>query len=197
LAEQGASLLLGGVLVIGGGVLIAAGYTGSSLASVVQGKPDRAKAAAAATASPSSGSSSPPASAVNAATGASAVPSGAFANQQSFAKALLTGLGAPLTAGNVSAVTAWVDEEGGNWKNQAAYNPLNTTLKLPGASYFESTGPGAAPIAIYTSPQQGYSATLQTLQGYPSIVGALQRGVSGPSELSSIVSASPWGSGPF
>lgn len=66
MAEQGASLLLGGVLVIGGGVLIAAGYTGSSLASVVQGKPDRAKAAAAGTLT--SGGAS--ASQVNAATGA-------------------------------------------------------------------------------------------------------------------------------
>ena len=197
MAEQGASLLLGGVLVLGGGVLITAGYTGSTLASVVRGKPDRAMSAAASGASPSA-SSGAPATAVNAATGATAVPAGAYSSPSAFARALLTGLGAPQTPGNVAAVTAWVNAEGGNWHNQAAYNPLNTTLKLPGASYFQSVGPGSAPIAIYNSPQQGYSATLQTLQGYPSIVGALQQGLTGGAhQLSELVAGSKWGTGPF
>jgi tail lysozyme len=106
MAEQGASLLLGGVLVLGGGVLIAAGYTGSSLASVVQGKPDRAKAATAGSSSSSSGSAS--AAQVNTATGAAA-PGAVNTGVASIAKT--KGWGA-------SQIAAWLAviarESGGN-----------------------------------------------------------------------------------
>lgn len=94
--------------------------------------------------------------------------------QASFARALLQGLGAPLTKANVDAVVQWENREGGNWSNTAAYNPLNTERDMPGSS---SMGGGSA-VQAYTSWSQGLQATIATLRqpAYTDIVTQLQTG---------------------
>lgn len=77
----------------------------------------------------------------------------------SFATALLSYLGLPTNQANVDAVVAWENQEGGNWKNTAAYNPLNTTLQMPGSTSQNKVG-----VQAYTSWDQGLAATAQTLE---------------------------------
>jgi len=88
-------LLLGIILVLGGGVVMTAGVTGSSLASVVKGAPDHARAAAAGTTTTGGAS----AQQVNTATGVAAAPGAVNAGVASIAKS--KGWGA-------SQITAWL-----------------------------------------------------------------------------------------
>lgn len=80
--------------------------------------------------------------------------------QASFARAVLQSMGYPLTKQNVSSFVMWENREGGNWKNSATYNPLNTERNMPGSS---SMGGGSG-VQAYTSWQQGLNATIATLQ---------------------------------
>lgn len=102
----------------------------------------------------------------------SGTTSGNINSPTAFATALLNALGAPLTNANVQSIVAWENREGGNWHNNAKYNPLNTTLNEPGASSINSVG-----VRAYTSWNQGIQATLSTLNsGYSDIVSALKSG---------------------
>lgn len=107
----------------------------------------------------------------------------------SFAQALLTQLGEPVTTDNVTAVTAWEGAEGGNWHNTALFNPLNTTLTEPGSRTVNSAG-----VRAYTSWDQGLAATTSTLNegAYSGIRDALQSGNDAQGVVNAIL-GSPWG----
>lgn len=91
--------------------------------------------------------------------GSSAVnPNAGTSGDQEFAKALLAKAGIGATKDNITALTTWMHWEGGTKNN--AFNPLNTTLDMPGATNFNSIG-----VKSYTSLQQGVDATYQTLTG--------------------------------
>ena len=109
--------------------------------------------------------------------------------QQEWAKTLLTKLGKPVTKDNITALTTWAAWEGGQWHNSAHYNPLNTTQGEKGATNMNSEG-----VKSYTSWDQGYQATIQTLNNgrYKSILSALTAGNNTAAVLTA-VDQSPWG----
>jgi hypothetical protein len=86
-----------------------------------------------------------------------------------FYEAILRGLEAPVTANTLALMYAWRQTEGG----KAAYNPWNTTLKLPGSTLY---GTNKAGVQNYTSPQQGVDATVRTmlLSRYASVIQLLR-----------------------
>jgi hypothetical protein len=106
-----------------------------------------------------------------------------------FAQALLQRLGLPTTANNIAALVAFQAHEGGHMNNAAAYNPINTTLKLPGSHPVTKIG-----VQAYSSWEQGLEATAKTLaQGnMGAITAALARSAS-PDETLRAVASSPWG----
>ena len=110
-------------------------------------------------------------------------------SQQDWAKTLLTKLGKPTTKDNITALTTWAAWEGGQWHNSAHYNPLNTTQGEKGATNMNSEG-----VKSYTSWDQGYQATIQTLNNgrYKSILSALTAGNNAAAVLTA-VDQSPWG----
>lgn len=110
---------------------------------------------------------------------------------QSFAEALLREVGAKPTANSVGAVNAWEAQEGGNWHNEARYNPLNTTMNEPGAG---NQPGGQGNIKAYQNWQQGLQATASTLKlpAYQGVVGLLRAGAS-PAQVEAAINQSPWG----
>lgn len=110
-----------------------------------------------------------------------------------WAQALLQDLGMPVTPANLAAVTAWEMAEGGHWHNSAHYNPLNTTMREPGATSMNSVG-----VKSYTSWAQGLTATVATLHDgyYANILAALQNGTDAQA-VADAVAASPWGTQAF
>lgn len=115
---------------------------------------------------------------------------------QTFAEAVLSQLGLPQTPSNIQAMVAWQKKEGGNWQNTARYNPLNTTLRLPGSTVM--SGGNSAGVQSYTSWDQGVQATAETLRlpNYSGIRQALAQSA-GCGALSQAVANSPWGTGSF
>jgi hypothetical protein len=104
-----------------------------------------------------------------------------------FFEAVLRGIGAPVTGNTLASLYAWRQAEGG----KAAYNPFNTTWKLPGSTRYGTNTHG---VQNYTSPQQGVEATVKTLLGskYTGIVKALREDRR-PEEVAAAIIASPWG----
>jgi len=88
---------------------------------------------------------------------------------------VLQALGAPwdpdTPAGlhNINLLSAWSKLE----NTEAAYNPLATTLEMPGATTLAGNPAG---VRNYTGPDQGIAATAQTLRGYPTIIRFLRAG---------------------
>jgi hypothetical protein len=107
--------------------------------------------------------------------------------------ALLNAIGAPVTSQNLEAIVSWETAEGGGFGNRAAFNPLNTTLPMPGSHPITAIG-----VQAYTSSSQGLSATVNTLRGgaYRGIIAALKAGNSAQA-VERAVAASPWGTGSF
>lgn len=114
-----------------------------------------------------------------------------------WAKKFLTKINAPLSPGNIGALTTWMRFEGGHWKNSASYNPLNTTLNVKG------TLGSMNPVGVkrYDSWETGLNATVQTLlgnksvqRGYADIVAAMQSDA-GASAILNAVNNSAWRSG--
>ncbi len=113
----------------------------------------------------------------------------------SFADALLSGIGAPVTPTNERTVEDWAAAEGGagpQWgipNNTDGFNPLNTTLPEPGATSTNSAG-----VKSYTSWAQGLQATVATLlsPAYSSIVTDL-RSNTAEAQVAADVGASSWG----
>ncbi len=106
-----------------------------------------------------------------------------------FAQALLQRLGLPTTANNIAALVAFQAHEGGHMNNAAAYNPINTTLKLPGSRPVTKIG-----VQAYVDWEQGLEATAKTLaqKNMGAITAALARSASADETLRAIA-ASPWG----
>jgi hypothetical protein len=110
-----------------------------------------------------------------------------------WARALLTQLGMPVTTDNLAAITAWEMAEGGHWHNGAHFNPLNTTQPEPGATAMNSIG-----VKAYVNWAQGFRATVATLRNglYGGILAALSKG-NDALAVAHAVAASPWGTGDF
>jgi murein DD-endopeptidase MepM/ murein hydrolase activator NlpD len=119
--------------------------------------------------------------------------SGALNTPRNFAVALLNAIGAPVTSQNLLAIVSWETAEGGGFGNRAQFNPLNTTLQMPGSHAINAVG-----VQAYTSSSQGLTATINTLRGgaYRGIVAALKAGNSAQA-VERAVAASPWGTGNF
>lgn len=109
-------------------------------------------------------------------------------SEGSAAKAILESIGAPTGGSALAAMEAWVKQEGGHFKNQAKFNPLNTTQPEPGAGNTGSRGN----IKVYKSWQQGIEATAKTLSGYPEVEKLFRSGAS-PKAIEEAINASPWG----
>lgn len=107
-----------------------------------------------------------------------------------WAKAVLTQIGAPTTSANIKAMVSWAQAEGGNWKNSAKYNPINTELGQPGST---SMG-GGSKVQSYTTWQQGIAAAAQTIKqpNMAPILAALKGG-QGCGALATALSKAPWG----
>jgi len=102
-----------------------------------------------------------------------------------FYKAVLTGIGAPITNNNLLYLYAWRQAEGGS----AAFNPFNTTQKALGATNYNKVG-----VKNYTSAEQGINATVKTLLNgkYSGIISSLKADAE-PSQTVEALVASPWG----
>lgn len=106
-----------------------------------------------------------------------------------FYKSVLKCLGAEPTKSNMLFMYAWRQAEGGKAKN----NPFNTTLKMPGATNYNSVG-----VKNYETPEKGIEATCKTLKngrdkyGYDKIIDGLKNDA-GLSQLSDAVINSKWG----
>jgi hypothetical protein len=90
-------------------------------------------------------------------------------------KALLQGIGAPITHENVAFLQHWAFMEAGT----AAYNPLNTTQFVTGATNYNTFGDrGQFHVRNYPNEQSGLAATIQTLQNgrFNNILHGLQSG---------------------
>ena len=129
--------------------------------------------------------------------GGKVVPVTGSGSQQSAAKALLSALGAPTNKTNIQDLTTWFAAEGGNWHNTASYNPLNTTLRMPGSSSIANNSAG---VQAYSSWKQGIAATVSTLTGgghtaygYDPIVEALKSGKTSTQSFAQLVNKSSWG----
>lgn len=114
-------------------------------------------------------------------------------NLNQFSRAVLQGLGVPVTSGALQAMEGWARAEGGHYHNSARYNPLNTTQKMPGSQTFRSVGQGAADIGIYRDWGQGVQATVKTLNNglYGGIISALRKG--DPIAVGHAIDSSRWG----
>ena len=130
-----------------------------------------------------------------------AVPAGSSYTPASWASALLSAGGWPQTACNLGAVQAWERAEGGNWANDAWFNPINTTYDGNGA--WEQDGKVTGTInsdgvRAYNSWATGFDATLTTLSfpAYAGVRSALSAG-NDAQAVADAVAASPWGTGPF
>jgi hypothetical protein len=110
-----------------------------------------------------------------------------------FAKALLNGINAPITDNNMQAIIAWEALEGGHYSNDARYNPLNTTWKMPGSKNFNNLGNGVG-VQSYVSWDQGLDATLKTIKMglYSNIREKLMISAPADDTLSEI-DKTPWG----
>jgi hypothetical protein len=116
-----------------------------------------------------------PGSAAAAGTGTATGSSGATpvdASESAFVNAMLADLGAPANTANVNSMTAWIARET-PWPPVAANNPMNSTLKMPGSTTFNSAG-----VQNYPDAKTGATANAQTIASglYPNILKALRAG---------------------
>lgn len=112
-------------------------------------------------------------------------PSGV--NPTQFSSDVLKRLGAPVTGQNLAVMNAWIKAEG----TKAAFNPLATCRKAPGATDFNSVG-----VKNFTSYDQGVDTTVGAITNglYDDVITALRRGDDAYG-VADAIAASPWGSG--
>lgn len=110
-------------------------------------------------------------------------------NPRDWATAFLDALGCSSIGNNEEAVIAWEAQEGGHWKNNAHYNPLNTTYNYPPCTSINSVG-----VKAYTTWEQGIEANIFTIRlpFYANVVDCLKGNVN-PDLTLHAISASPWG----
>lgn len=167
-----------------GGIFATAGITGESFSNIIKGEIALQPLAGSSSSSGGGGGSSGP-SGGGASSPSSPGSKGSTAaygkligaggiTPTNFAAALLQAVGAPLSKANISSIVDWEAREGGNWKNTARFNPLNTTQAEPGYSETGTQGN----IGSYTSWAQGLQATVATLENgdYNDILTALRSG---------------------
>ena len=116
----------------------------------------------------------------------------AKAGKKSFALALLRKLDITPTNAAINAVMAWQQEEGGHWKNSAAYNPLNTTYEGGAVAIVNDHK-----VKAYADWESGVNATAATLtgadskaRGYDRIISALKSG--DQTDIYAAILASSW-----
>ena len=104
-----------------------------------------------------------------------------------FYREILRGIGAPITDNTMTLIYAWRQTEGG----KAAYNPFNTTHKMPGSTLYANNKHG---VQNYATPKDGVTATVNTMQNgrYESIMDLL-RADAAPQEVAKEIIASSWG----
>jgi|SRR5271170_1330784 len=109
-----------------------------------------------------------------------------------FAQAVLRRLSLPTSANNVAALVSFQAHEGGHMANTAAYNPMNTTLKMPGSRV--APGFSSPPIQAYSSWDEGIEATARTLaqKNMSAIYSSLSHSGSSDDTLRAIAKSS-WG----
>lgn len=90
-------------------------------------------------------------------------------------------------------LSQWQPHEGGADKNNATFNPLNTTQNANGATAINSVG-----VRAYPSEDVGVEATAQTLENgyYPALLNALKTGNYGD-KANIAKNISTWGTGSF
>lgn len=111
-----------------------------------------------------------------------------LSSRPGFAQALLAEFGLPQSKANVSNLVSWETIEGGGFGNEAAFNPLNTTYAENGASAINSVG-----VKAYQNADQGFVATVDTLQEYPTVLAALKKGNLSVQQFANVVAATTWG----
>lgn len=107
-----------------------------------------------------------------------------------FYKAILNGLGAPITEENIKFLYAWRQAEGG----QASNNPFNTTYKLYKDD--KMTNYNNVGVKNYSTPAYGIEATIRTLKNprYSCITDGLINNI-GPDNIAKCKSLETWGTG--
>ena len=123
--------------------------------------------------------------------GAKGVTTGNFTTN-SFAAAVLAGLGAPQTAKNLDALVGWIQREGNN-PNIDKHNPLDTTLPEKGSFPTNSAG-----VQSFPSWAAGLKATIATLeqQNMGAILASLKAGL-GLSGAGVSAALSAWSGGGY
>lgn len=104
-----------------------------------------------------------------------------------FAKALLNRLGLSHTQNRLVSIVAFEAEEGGHYHNGARFNPMNTSLPMPGAQSVIGA------VKAYTSWQQGVEATARTIvqNNMRPILDALKADAA-PQDFLHAITATPW-----
>lgn len=94
-------------------------------------------------------------------------------DREHFYHELLDALDAPKSEANLAALRAWGECEG----SEAAFNPLDTTLHMQGATEYNTFGDNQH-VWNYPDEETGVRATVQTLHNgyYPHIMSALKSG---------------------
>jgi hypothetical protein len=94
-------------------------------------------------------------------------------SETAFITAVLADLGAPGSQANVASLAAWFPHEFPSWPPAASWNPMASTLQMPGSTVYNSAG-----VQDYASAAEGAQATALTLADgyYPLIVADLRSG---------------------
>jgi hypothetical protein len=105
-----------------------------------------------------------------------------------FYKAILTGIGAPVTPENLKFLYAWRQSEG----KAANFNPFNTTWKMEGSTPMNSDG-----VQVYKSAQDGLNATIKTLSksNYNCITNGLRQNIGADNIAACSQALRTWGTG--
>ena len=100
-----------------------------------------------------------------------------------FANAFLGAIPEPVTASNVEGILGWEEAEGGNWRNTARFNPLNTTQPFDNSTNYNvgivpGVGPQTPGVQAYNNWVDGVTATVITIKNgfYPNLLAAMARG---------------------
>lgn len=126
--------------------------------------------------------------------------------RRQFAGMLLTELGIPNTATHVGArrfLVAWMHAETGEHPGLcnglqgqgAAWNPLNTTLPMPGSTFYNHLS-STTGVQNYQTAGDGAVAFRRTLEGdvrYNDFVSLLQRPFAFQRDLADELDKTPWG----
>jgi hypothetical protein len=136
-------------------------------------------ASATASAAASSAASSSAGTLVPQATAEYQTPTGE--NQKAWSEAILTALGAPLTAANIVSIGFWMQNEAGSppYGIVGANNPINVSQPCCGGVPIQSDGDGVTFLQSYPTAADGIEAIAEYLErpNYTEIVADLKAGI--------------------